>query len=142
MLDALTLAKYIVTKCTEEACPISNLQLQKILYYIQVEFLKRFGKPAFQDEIEAWMFGPVIRSVYNRYCGFGSMKIQDYSAVDLPCTEEEQELINQIVEQNRSLKPWDLVEATHADGKAWSRIYNDGEGNKSIIPQQMMRKYG
>ena len=40
MYSALTIAKYIIDKCTEENSPISNLQLQKILYYIQSEFNK------------------------------------------------------------------------------------------------------
>lgn len=65
MLDALTLAKYIVSKCTTDQCPISNLQLQKILYYIQVDFLKRTEQPVFSDNIEAWKFGPVVGYVKN-----------------------------------------------------------------------------
>ena len=39
MYTAMDLAKYIVSKCYYDGCPISNLQLQKILYYIQKEFL-------------------------------------------------------------------------------------------------------
>ena len=41
--DALELAKYIVTKCIKDGCPISNLQLQKTLYFIQRQFLKNKG---------------------------------------------------------------------------------------------------
>ena len=37
--NAIDLARYIISKCSKEQCPISNLQLQKILYYIQVEWL-------------------------------------------------------------------------------------------------------
>ena len=45
MYSALELSKYIVTKCINDGKPISNLQLQKILYYIQRDFLKQ-GEPA------------------------------------------------------------------------------------------------
>ena len=38
--SALDLAKYILQKCIDDSRPISNLQLQKILYYVQGEFLK------------------------------------------------------------------------------------------------------
>ena len=55
MYSALELSKYIVTKCINDGKPISNLQLQKILYYIQRDFLKQ-GEPAFSDTIEAWQF--------------------------------------------------------------------------------------
>lgn len=64
MGDVLTLAKYIVTKCVRDCCPISNLQLQKILYFIQVDALKTTGEPAFLNNIEAWQFGPVVPEVY------------------------------------------------------------------------------
>ena len=76
MLSALDLSKYIITKCMNYRKPISNLQLQKILYYIQVEFLKTKGVPAFSDEIEAWQFGPVVRAVYQQYCGAGSFPLR------------------------------------------------------------------
>ena len=38
--SAVDLSKYIVYKCITDGRPISNMQLQKILYYIQREFLK------------------------------------------------------------------------------------------------------
>ena len=38
MYKAMELSTYIVSKCIKEDCPISNLQLQKILYYIQKAF--------------------------------------------------------------------------------------------------------
>ena len=41
MYVALDLSKYIISKCVRDGHPISNLQLQKILYYIQVYFLKQ-----------------------------------------------------------------------------------------------------
>lgn len=51
--SAVDLSKYIVYKCITEGQPISNLQLQKILYYIQREFLKN-DRIAFADDIQAW----------------------------------------------------------------------------------------
>ena len=50
MKSALELSKYIIGLCTSEGEPISNLQLQKILYYIQREFLIR-GTEAVADEM-------------------------------------------------------------------------------------------
>ena len=40
MYTALDIAKYIIDKCTRENLAISNLQLQKILYYVQKTFLQ------------------------------------------------------------------------------------------------------
>jgi len=142
MLNALTLAKYIVTKCTTDHCPISNLQLQKILYYIQVYFLKNAGGPVFSDEIEAWKFGPAVPEVYYYFCGFGSMPIEIDYKTSLDINADAIKSIDCIVTDKREKEPWDLVEDTHAEGKPWKKIFGNGEGNKHVISTDLMRKYG
>lgn len=138
MYDAIYLAKYIVSKCTEDARPISNLQLQKILYHVQKDFLKR-GTLAFSDDIQAWKFGPVIPNVYYRFCGFGSMPIiASYDDVKIEC--EDKIHIDEIVSSKRILDPWDLVEETHKPGGAWDETYNNGGGNHQVIPIELIKK--
>ena len=43
---------------------ITNLVLNKLVYFAQVESLRATGKPLFEDKIEAWSYGPVERNVY------------------------------------------------------------------------------
>lgn len=47
MTTAIKLARYIINKCAEDEHPITNLQLQKILYYVQREYLRKHNEPAF-----------------------------------------------------------------------------------------------
>ena len=60
--DVMRLAKYIVQKCYQDGHPISNLQLQKILYFLQIMYGRSTeGKELlFQDDFEAWPYGPVF----------------------------------------------------------------------------------
>lgn len=51
---------------------VNNLALQKLLYFIQLEFIINHKKICFNDEIEAWGFGPVIPNVYHKYDKYGS----------------------------------------------------------------------
>lgn len=136
---AMDIAKYIIDKCTTDRHPISNLQLQKILYYVQKAFLEN-GMLAFIDEIEAWQFGPVVPEVYYQYCGFGSLNIR--MAYDICIRQEYADMINPIVENKRCLDPWVMVEDTHMPGKAWDCIYNNGLGNHYIIPKELIRERG
>lgn len=129
MYSALDIAKYIIDKCTKEDCPISNLQLQKILYYIQKAYLKKH-EYAFSDGIEAWQFGPVVPEVYYYFCGFGAMPITSRYEIQLENTQ----IIDKITLEKRELNPWDLVEETHKKDGAWDRIYRAGQGNKVEIP--------
>lgn len=138
--SALDLSKYIVSKCVREHCPISNLQLQKILYYIQKDFLLR-DSIAFADEIEAWQFGPVVPNVYYKFCGFGAMPItNDYGNITIKASDRH--IIDGIVEAKRTLAPWVLVEDTHKPNGAWAQIYRDGIGNHEVIPRKLIKTEG
>ena len=141
MYMAMTVAKYIVSKCTREHTPVSNLQLQKILYFVQKESLLYDGGPIFADEIEAWQFGPVVPNVYFHFSGFGAMPIvMEYETPEFE--EEEEELIDDVVARKKMLYPWDLVEETHKTGGAWDQIYCGGRGNRQVIPLRLIAKVG
>ncbi len=140
MYTAIDLSKYIVSKCIHERQPISNLQLQKILYYIQKDFLSR-GEIAFSDDIEAWQFGPVVPNVYYYFCGFGAMPIS-LSYDDRSISGKDVENVERIVEEKRILNPWDMVEETHKSNGAWAQIYQNGKGNHHVIPTDLIRRAG
>lgn len=75
MYSAYDVAHYIIQKFNEMNKAISNLKLQKVLYFIQAEFLVDINKPCFFEEIEAWDFGPVVPTVYRKYKIYGSANI-------------------------------------------------------------------
>ena len=137
--EVVHIAKYIINKCTIDQHPISNLQLQKILYCIQRDFLKN-DMLAFDDDFEAWQFGPVIPEVYYLFCGFGAIRIQ--MKYDLDIGSDYAALINPIIERKRLLNPWDWSEDINATGKAWDKVYSNGSGNHKIIPKQIVKNIG
>ena len=140
MYNAIELSKYIVSKCVHDKCPISNLQLQKILYYIQKDFLSR-GNPIFGDAVEAWQFGPVVPNVYYYFCGFGAMPIT--TAYDnISVMNNDKKYIDPIVEKKRILNPWDMVDETHKKDGAWDVTYKNGNGNHDIISVGLIKKLG
>lgn len=139
--SAVDVAQYLIRKCTLDGEPISNLQLQKILYYIQAYFLQQEYRAFFSDDIEAWTFGPVVRNVYMRYCGYGSTEIYETDEPDISFSSKEMEVIDSIVEEKRKIKAWDLVNATHEPGKPWDKIYKDGIGDKEVIPKAVIAQY-
>ena len=140
MYTAIELAKYIVSKCVADNCPISNLQLQKILYYIQKDYLTR-DMLAFSDDIEAWQFGPAVPDVYYHYCGFGAMPISD-AKESFDVKPEDARYIDAIVEAKRKLRPWALVAETHKPGGAWDQVYQNGKGNHCLIPTSLIKEVG
>lgn len=138
MYKAMDLANYIVDKCIKDNVPITNLQLQRILYFVQKDFLKR-GSRAFSDDIEAWEFGPVVPNVYFYFCGFGAMSISISRDV-VPNLTSDKNIIDNIIEAKRCLTPWAIAKETHKITGAWSKVYNNGKGNQCIIPIDLIKE--
>ena len=138
---ATDLARYIVNKCIADGKPISNFTLQKILYLVQLAVIKETGDLAFYDDIEAWKFGPVVPLAYYDMCGNGAMTIlTPYKLKEEP-TGPVKVITDRIVDEKRDMEPFALKEEIEATGSPWKRVYNDGKGNKEIIPLAMMYDY-
>ena len=76
MYSALDVARYVVNYANKNDMIVSNLKLQKILYFIQMQFLiNNPNRPCFDDDIEAWAFGPVVPKVYREFKRYGSLSI-------------------------------------------------------------------
>ena len=138
--SAINLAKYVVSKCAKDNHPISNLQLQKILYYIQKDFLNR-NTIAFSDAIEAWPFGPVVPNVYYHYCVYGAMPILSLHE-KYEIAPEDKQFVDPLIIEKRKLDPWTMVAETHKANGAWDRTYKAGRGNHQIIPIELIRTVG
>ena len=75
MYDALDIARYVINYCNQKGYLISNLRVQKLLYFIQAYYVTEYNKPCFYNTIEAYDFGPVINDVYNEYKCHGNSHI-------------------------------------------------------------------
>lgn len=133
MNTAIEIAEYILNKT-----PMSNLRLQKILYFIQGESYKRYGCPAFTDRIGAWKHGPVVPNVYNRFCAYGGSEISINKHVEL--NGSIQDITDTILSKYKDTYIWDLVDETHKEGTPWDKTYwNDGD--KATIPESYIKDY-
>ena len=60
-LSCYDVAQYFLAKADEDAGDLmSNLKLQKLVYYAQGFALVLLEKPLFPERIEAWIHGPVV----------------------------------------------------------------------------------
>lgn len=71
MSTALDVARYFIHLASpaedEDADRLCPMRLQKLLYYAQGLHLAAAGVPLFADRIEAWQYGPVVRSLYPQF---------------------------------------------------------------------------
>ena len=135
--EALNVASYIVSYCAQKKKPVSNLKLQKMLYFIWIDYYKSTGKYLFEDRFYAWQLGPVVPIVYFEYCSYGGMPIIPFHSLQkesYPISSELADALPRLIDPYLHKSARDLVNMTHVDGTAWSRVFNNGQGNKKEIP--------
>ena len=64
MYDVLDVSRLIIEYSNKRRYGITNLRLQKILYFMQLHFLYVKERPCFEAPIEAWDVGPVVPIAY------------------------------------------------------------------------------
>ena len=138
---------------------ISPLKLQKVLFFLFGEWgafvsksnstgekigdwenLKSFPRYLYNDEIQAWLYGPVVKNVYDNF------KNEVMSREEIFKTEEEKyvgEFIDDLATELFSLSDFRLVELTH-QMKCWkdkyseSSQYHNTEINKEDIINEFL----
>ena len=135
--SALDIAKIIVRMSEPEVGDIiSNLKLQKLLYYSQGFHLAMHDKELFPEEIEAWMYGPVVPVVYQEYRQFGQGAILTDENSDLPeITDEQRDLLIEVYRLHGQFSALRLMQLTHQEDPWRSVPFGPGK----IITKESMR---
>lgn len=133
-------AKYFLTLVDDDAGDlISNLKLQKLVYYAQGFSLALFGKPLFGETIEAWMHGPVIPVLYREYNACGGDPIPHPEGFNLGLVDTETaELLDEVYEVFGQFSAWKLRNMTHAE-PPWKDVYVPGASAE--ITRESMEEY-
>lgn len=118
---------------------MTNLKVNKLLYYAQGAFLARTGSPLFDDQIEAWPLGPVVVDIYHKYKVCGRNPISSEGDIDRTCfTDEEFEVLLDVMREFGKYTGSALVSFTHRPGTPWS---NAREKNITVLDQSDIKKY-
>ncbi|HVJ49287.1 type II TA system antitoxin MqsA family protein [Desulfitobacterium sp.] len=136
---------YVVKYLLANSVDITPLALQKLLYFSQ-GFYKAFtGEYLFYNNCEAWVHGPVYRSIYYKYKdhGYNPIEEKDYEYGDIKLTAVEKELLDSIVRNFGCYSGKVLEKMTHAEEpwRATRTGLSDNEGSDRIIDKELIAKY-
>lgn len=138
--NSIDIAKYFLGKTDEDAGEvITNLKLQKLVYYAQAYYLALYGQPLFSEQVLAWQHGPVVREVYDEFKSYGSLQIpppQEMPNID----SDIEEFLDEIYEEFGQYSAWKLREMTHSD-EPWKLAFNSPDGVGSVISEESMRSF-
>ena len=116
---------------------MSNMKLQKMLYYQQGYHLAAFGTPLFSEEVEAWMYGPVVPCVYEHFKKFGAGGIIPETQTPTLLVEEEEALFYDVFNAYINFSALGLMEKTHNE----SPWLSTPRGVGNVISKDKMRRY-
>ena len=138
---AEAVANWFIKKGLDEGKPVDHLRLQKLVYIAHGWCLAELEKPLINEPVQAWQYGPVIKSLYHALKFKGSSEITDPITLPedddfgivrqvariVPNDDEDiQKLLEKVWERYKTSSGADLIEATHKEGTPWDRVYKKG----------------
>ncbi|MFZ4665312.1 MAG: Panacea domain-containing protein [Prochlorotrichaceae cyanobacterium] len=143
VLSCFDIADYFIWLANETGSFLSNLKLQKLVYYAQAWHLALYDAPLFAEDFQAWVHGPVIPSLYQKYKSFGWQPILEDADPKLP--EDVFQFLDEVAEEYFGCDAYELEQMTHAeDPWKWARgdLPPDMPSNETIKKEWMKEYYG
>ena len=160
--DPLAVANYFLEHAWENGDQLSNMKLQKLVYYAHGWHLALTEQPLIDRRIEAWPWGPVVPAIYHEFKFYGNEPILGLAPDALedadddgeipPCVIPEDSegkpyairLLNRIYEVYGGYTPSQLSNMTHAEGTPWEQISKQYGGQipkRTVIEDEAIREY-
>lgn len=135
MYDVRAVANFVLDVAEEEGRVVSNLHINKIVYFLHADFLAAFSRPLVSAKIEAWTYGPVFRELYREFKQYGDAPIVGRARWLDPNTgqkqraewkfsAEEEEFLRELTAKYASMAPGVLVAQSHLEGGPWDETWN------------------
>lgn len=145
--DARAVANEILKYARQSGKNLTVMQLIKLVYVANGWSLALLDRPLFEDQIQAWRYGPVIPNVYRAFNRFGSAPITqpaineftnlEYSADFEP---KARRLIHYVVDAYGDLHAFELSRRMHASGTPWTETMSR-LGPYSVIQPSLIKKH-
>lgn len=133
--DGRAVANFVLDACSEQHVAVSNLALQKLVYFCHVWTLIEHGKPLIKHRFEAWEYGPVLPYLYREFKAHDRFPIKGRATKIDPANGTQVVVpydfdgniaatLKKVVSFYGRLSPGDLVSLTHARGGPWYKVWN------------------
>lgn len=128
---------FILLDDQNEGDGLTNLKLQKLVYYAQGFHLAIFDAPLFSENIEAWTHGPVVPDLYqsNKQYGRNSVPLVEDFTFDV-LSKDEFDLIEEVYRVFGQFSAWQLRDMTHEESP-----WVNHEQYAEEIPQAELTEY-
>lgn len=146
------IADYFLALSEEEIGDLlSNLKLQKLVYYAQGIAISVRDEVFFDEQLEAWQHGPVVPTLYHKYKKYGGKSIEEIERIDLAkYTQADRMILDDVYAWYGQFSAWKLRDMTHEEDP-WQKACKKAEHELSLedlknyfdaqISEQYKKKY-
>jgi uncharacterized phage-associated protein len=143
MYDARVIANAVLERAWRLGYEITQIDIQKICYFLHGHHLRTNGIPLISTEFEAWDYGPVQRSLYASFKEFGDQPITKLANSFDPIKRQPRSLPaiteNSVIDTIETHLPiylnlasFELVDLTHAPGTPWSITVSEARSSVNV----------
>lgn len=128
---------------------VTNMKLQKLLYFLQGHGLALAGENLLDEQPQAWQYGPVYPSVYRYFKDYGASPI--LKEVPFPFDDDDepwrmnaedlkaQSILEAVWRAYKDMPATKLSQLTHVPGGPWEKAAK--QGRSAVISEEAMREY-
>lgn len=136
---AVDVARRMVEISIDKELWLTNLKLQKVLYFTWMQYFRDHGIRLFDDrQFEAWKYGPVVSDVYYEYWLNVANLIFLTAPPDAPIDDDTSAYLESKLREYKDMSASQLVKMTHEEGGLWEKSFS--QGDKTPIPFQDMER--
>ncbi|WP_114757100.1 Panacea domain-containing protein [Flavobacterium sp. AG291] len=101
---------------------MTNMKLQKLLYYVQGTYLALHGSRMFEQGIKKWQYGPVVPDVYHAFKDRGNQTINFDQLIDTSgLNDNEKDVIKMVYDYFGQFSAIALMNFTHNESP-WNSV--------------------
>lgn len=131
-------ARTMIGRASTKGLAITNLKIQKLLYFAHGLMLSLYGRGLVNENFQAWKYGPVVESLYHALKFFGPSTIPPSSVFithweQIPNNDDEAIFaIDSVLDQLGNCSGGRLIDLSHDKNGPWYSVYHDKTKNIEI----------
>lgn len=139
---SIYVANWLIKKIAESGDLVTNLKIQKLLYYSEAWSQVINDKELIDGEFQAWTHGPAVPEVYHKFKSSGSnpLPIPDEF---IKLSPDEENILNQVLDSYGQLPEKTLENMIHSEDP-WVHArdgYDPEEYCEKIIKKEEIKSY-
>lgn len=144
MHDVRSIANAVLDRAQKQGVPITNMALNKIVYFVHCDYLIERNDPLVGAKIEAWQHGPVFREIYHAFKRWGDQPIRsralkvdvetgEANVAVLDIGDNELGYLSGLIDRYLRFSAAQLRAVSHTEGGPWHFVWaHDGEANPGM----------